>query len=111
MDPLMASIQWVAFPFAPAGWATCDGQFLPVDQNNALFDLLGTTYGGDGIDTFALPDLRSTIAVGTGWSPSATTVLGQTGQILQPASAGVSPHGTLGMTAIVALQGIFPQQD
>jgi len=49
----------VGFNFAPKGWATCDGQVLPLAQNQALFSLLGTTFGGDGRSTFALPDLRS----------------------------------------------------
>src|SRR3954447_3636441 len=56
------------FDFAPHGWALCDGQFLPINQNQALFSLLGTTYGGDGRTTFALPDLRSRVPVGFGSS-------------------------------------------
>ncbi len=58
-DAFMAEIRMVAFNFAPHGWATCDGQLLPLMQNQALFSLLGTTYGGDGQSTFALPDFRS----------------------------------------------------
>ena len=55
----MGEIRMVGFNFAPAGWAFCDGQLMPIPQNQALFSLLGTTYGGDGISTFALPDFRS----------------------------------------------------
>ena len=57
-DPFVAEIRIVPFNFAPRGWAFCDGQLLPISQNTALFSLLGTTYGGDGRATFALPDLR-----------------------------------------------------
>jgi microcystin-dependent protein len=57
-DPFVAEIRVVGFNFAPLGWATCDGQLMPLSQNPALFSLLGTTYGGDGKSTFALPDLQ-----------------------------------------------------
>jgi microcystin-dependent protein len=56
-DPFVAEIRIFGFNFAPTGWATCDGQLLPLSQNTALFSLLGTTYGGDGKSNFALPDL------------------------------------------------------
>jgi microcystin-dependent protein len=58
-----------AFSFAPQGWALCNGQLLPIAQNQALFSLLGTTYGGDGRTTFALPDLRSRVPVHQGQGP------------------------------------------
>lgn len=57
-EPFLAEIRMVAFNFAPRGWAFCDGQFLPINQNQALYSLLGTIYGGDGRVNFALPDLR-----------------------------------------------------
>ncbi|MYN20173.1 phage tail protein [Rugamonas sp. FT107W] len=57
-DPFVAEIRLFAGNFAPTGWATCDGQLLPISQNTALFSLLGTQYGGDGKSTFALPNLR-----------------------------------------------------
>jgi microcystin-dependent protein len=57
-DPFVAEIRVVGFNFAPLGWATCDGQLMPISQNTTLFSLLGTTYGGDGTSTFALPDLQ-----------------------------------------------------
>ena len=56
----------VAFGFAPRGWARCDGQLLPINQNQALFSLLGTMYGGDGRTTFALPDMRGRVGLGFG---------------------------------------------
>src|ERR1700759_1289869 len=57
-DPFVAEIRIFAFNFPPKGWAFCDGQLLPISQNTALFSLLGTTYGGDGKSTFALPNLQ-----------------------------------------------------
>jgi microcystin-dependent protein len=57
-EPFLAEVRIVGFNFPPRGWATCDGQILPIDQNQSLYSLLGTTYGGDGRTTFALPDLR-----------------------------------------------------
>ena len=62
-DPFVAEIRIFPFWFAPRGWATCDGQLLPISQNTALFSLLGTTYGGDGKSTFALPDLNGRVPV------------------------------------------------
>ena len=61
--PFMSEIQIYAFNFAPKGWAQCNGQLLPINQNQALFSLLGTTYGGNGQTTFALPDLRGRVAI------------------------------------------------
>ena len=58
-EPFLAEIKIIGFNFAPRGWAYCDGQILPINQNQSLYSLLGTTYGGDGRTTFALPDLRS----------------------------------------------------
>ncbi len=57
-EPFLAEVRIVGFNFAPRGWAACDGQLLPINQNQSLYSLLGTTYGGDGRTTFALPDLR-----------------------------------------------------
>jgi microcystin-dependent protein len=57
-EPFLAEIRLFAFDFPPAGWATCDGQLLPITQNQSLYSLLGTTYGGNGRTSFALPDLR-----------------------------------------------------
>lgn len=56
--PFLGEISWVAFNFPPHGWAFCNGQLLSINQNQALFSLLGTTYGGDGVTSFGLPDLR-----------------------------------------------------
>jgi microcystin-dependent protein len=68
--PFLAEIRIMSFNFPPQGWAMCDGQLLPINQNEALFELLGTTYGGDGKVNFGLPNLqgRTPIHVGTGHS-------------------------------------------
>jgi microcystin-dependent protein len=65
-DPFVAEIRVFGFTFAPKGWATCDGQLLPISQNTALFSLLGTFYGGDGKSTFALPNLQGSAALHEG---------------------------------------------
>lgn len=72
MDPYIGEIRCFGFTFAPQGWAQCNGQLLSIAQNTALFSLLGTTYGGDGRTTFALPDLRGRTAVGSGQGPGQT---------------------------------------
>src|SRR5439155_9051269 len=64
--PFLGQIAIFAFGFAPKGWAQCNGQLLPINQNQALFSLLGTMYGGDGRVNFALPDLRSRIPISFG---------------------------------------------
>lgn len=65
-DPFVAEIRIFPFNFAPTGWAFCDGQILPIAQNTALFSLLGTTYGGNGQTTFALPNLQGSAALHPG---------------------------------------------
>ena len=69
MDPFVGEIRMFAGNFAPQGWAFCDGQLLAVSQNDALFSLLGTIYGGDGRTTFGLPDLRGRIPIHAGSRP------------------------------------------
>ncbi len=66
MDEYIGIIKIFAGNFAPRGWAMCNGQLLPIAQNTALFSILGTTYGGDGVRTFALPNLQSRVPVGMG---------------------------------------------
>ncbi|MBC3873664.1 phage tail protein [Undibacterium flavidum] len=68
-NPFIAEIRMVPFNFAPTGWAFCDGQLLPISQNTALFALLGTTYGGDGESTFALPNLQGSAIMHPGQGP------------------------------------------
>ena len=79
-DPYIGEIRLVAFNFAPQGWALCNGQILPISQNQALFVLLGTTYGGNGVTTFALPDLRGRAPIHAGQGPGLSNYsLGQIG--------------------------------
>jgi len=68
-DPFVAEIRIFPFNFAPTGWAFCDGQLMPLSQNTALFSLLGTTYGGDGKSTFALPNLKGRAPMHPGQGP------------------------------------------
>ena len=67
-EPFLAEIRIVGFNFAPRGWAFCDGQILPINQNQSLYSLLGTTYGGDGRTSFALPDMRGRTPIHVGSS-------------------------------------------
>ena len=65
-EPFLSEIRIMSFEFAPKGWALCNGQLLPINQNQALFSLLGTTFGGDGRVNFALPDLRARVPIHVG---------------------------------------------
>ena len=65
-EPFLSEIRIMSFVFAPKGWALCNGQLLPINQNQALFSLLGTTFGGDGRVNFALPDLRARVPIHVG---------------------------------------------
>jgi microcystin-dependent protein len=79
MDPFVAEIRIFPFNFAPKGWAFCNGQLMPISQNTALFSLLGTTYGGDGKATFALPNLQGSVPLNHGQGPGLSLYdLGQT---------------------------------
>jgi microcystin-dependent protein len=97
-QPFVGQIIAVGFNFAPAGWALCQGQLLPIDQNQALFSLLGTTFGGNGTTTFGLPDLRGRGALGMGQGPGlGSYVLGQAAGVesatLAGAQIGSHVHG------------------
>src|SRR5216117_777036 len=74
--PFMSEIKIISWNFAPKGWAFCNGQFLPINQNQALFSLLGTMYGGNGQTTFALPDFRDR----TGIHQGSSFTIGQAGE-------------------------------
>lgn len=79
-EPFLGQLLCVPYNFAPRGWAFCSGQILPISQNTALFSLLGTTYGGNGQTTFALPDLRGRSALSSGQGPGLSSYsLGQVG--------------------------------
>lgn len=72
-QPFIGEIRMFGGNFAPAGWAFCDGQLIPISENDALFTLIGTTYGGDGQETFALPNLQSRVPIHAGTDPKGTT--------------------------------------
>jgi microcystin-dependent protein len=79
-DQYLGEIRMFAGNFAPQGWALCNGQLLPISQNTALFSLIGTYYGGDGVQTFALPNLQSRVPVHQGQGPGLSPyVIGQAG--------------------------------
>jgi microcystin-dependent protein len=79
-DPFIGEIRIFPFSFAPSGWAFCNGQLLPLSQNTALFAILGTTYGGDGKSTFALPDIQGRAVMHPGQGPGLSLHdLGETG--------------------------------
>lgn len=77
-EPFLSEIKIVSFNFPPKGWALCNGQFLPINQNQALFALLGTTYGGNGQTTFALPNLRGRVPIHMGKSNTLGEAAGTT---------------------------------
>lgn len=80
-EPFLGQIAFVPYNFVPKNWAPCNGQLLPISQNQALFALLGTTYGGNGTTTFALPDMRGRVLVHEGQAPGGPTnyTMGQIG--------------------------------
>ncbi|MEX2216566.1 MAG: tail fiber protein [Phycisphaeraceae bacterium] len=137
-EPLLGEVGLFATSNAPQGWELADGHLLSINQNQALFALLGTTYGGDGITTFALPDLRGRTAIHAGDGPGLTPqILGQTGGLgeiilseaqmpshdhtLLPSAdltgntGGSQPHSNMAPTTalnyIIATAGLFPSQN
>ena len=103
-EPFLAEVRIVGFNFAPRGWAFCDGQILPINQNQSLYSLLGTTYGGDGRTSFALPDLRGRTPIHVGRSNGgADHLLGQkSGEETHTLSAAEMPnhdHNLVGSSA------------
>ncbi len=133
-EPYLGEIRMFAGNFAPRGWALCDGQLLAVNQNDALFSLLGTMYGGDGRTTFGVPDLRGRVPMHAGTGPGLTQKrLGQKGGsevltlLARKAVAKAQPGGDVeGVTGkqqistyqpytvvnfIIAVQGIYPSRN
>ena len=81
-QPYVGEIRMFGFSFAPAGWAFCNGALMPISENEVLFQLIGTTYGGDGEETFALPNLASRIPLHIGTGPGGITYqLGESGGV------------------------------
>jgi microcystin-dependent protein len=127
--PLLGEIRMFAGNFAPAGWALCDGQLLSIRENTALFSLLGTSYGGDGLSTFALPDLRGRVPLHAGAAPGLPCrALGEsgggepvrlaqenameeeTGTAVDQAEVSPAMQPFLCVHFIIALQGAFPSR-
>src|SRR5258708_5738869 len=77
--PYVGQLMLAGFNFAPVGWALCNGQLLAIAENETLFALIGTTYGGDGATTFALPDLQGRVPIHQGQGPVSNYIIGQNG--------------------------------
>lgn len=104
-DPFIGQVRIFSGNFPPHGWALCNGQLLPIAQNTALFSILGTTYGGDGRTTFALPNLQNAMPMGAGQGPGLSPVelgesLGSATVSLQPAQIPAHTHAV--QTAVAA---------
>jgi microcystin-dependent protein len=97
-EPFLGELRLVPYEFAPEGWAFANGQVLPISQNTALFSLMGTLYGGDGVSTFALPDLRGRVPVSSGQGPGLSpyilgATLGSESESLTLAQIAAHTHG------------------
>ena len=95
-DPFLGEIKIVSFAFAPKGWAVCNGQLLPISQNQALFSLLGTTFGGDGRTTFALPNLQGRAPVHVGKEVPLGQTAGEENHTLTTAEMPAHDHRVFG---------------
>jgi microcystin-dependent protein len=94
-EPFLSEIRIMSFNFAPKGWALCDGQLLPINQNQALFSLLGTTFGGNGQTTFALPDLRGRTPVHVGGGYALGTQGGEESHTLSQSELPTHTHALM----------------
>src|SRR3954462_5845515 len=92
-EPFLAELKLVPFNFAPKGWALCNGQFLPINQNQPLFALLGTTYGGNGQTTFALPNLQGRTPISMGNSHNLGESAGETAHTVNVSELPAHNHG------------------
>ena len=112
MEPLIAEIKLFAGNFPPRGYAFCDGQLMPINSNDALFSLIGTTYGGDGRTNFALPDLRGRAPIHAGHAPNLPNVSQgqQSGNTAVGKGTDTQTTPTLAVRYIIALQGMFPSR-
>lgn len=100
--PYLGEIKLVSFNFAPKGWAFCDGQMMPINQNQALFALLGTTYGGNGQTTFALPDLRGRMPLHAGYEVSLGEAGGEFAHTLSMSEMPSHTHRAYASTALAS---------
>src|SRR6201994_4064127 len=115
--PFMSEIRIMSFNFAPKGWAQCNGQLLPINQNQALFSLLGTTYGGDGRVNFGLPDLRSRAPIHMGSGHTLGERGGEQGHTLSISEIPTHVHTVNGSSAtgtqpvpVSAFSGVAAEQ-
>lgn len=106
MDYFIGEVRLVSFTTVPKNWAICNGALLPINQNQALFSLLGTAYGGDGIRTFGLPDLRSRIPVGFGNNNPLGPGGGSEQVTLTPATLPVHAHGSTSGTVKTSTEAL-----
>ena len=98
-EPFLSELRIFSFSFAPKGWATCNGQLLPINQNQALFSLLGTTYGGNGQTNFALPDLRGRTPIHEGGGHTLGERAGEEAHTLNLQEMPQHPHTAFATTA------------
>lgn len=98
-EPFLSEIRIMSFGFAPKGWALCDGQLLPINQNQALFSLLGTTYGGDGRVNFGLPNLQGRAPIHMGGGHTLGERGGEQAHTLSISEIPAHTHGVNGSTA------------
>src|SRR5689334_19644429 len=101
-EPFLAEIRMMSFNFAPKGWALCDGQLLPINQNQALFSLLGTTYGGNGQTNFALPNLRGRAPLHEGAGHTLGEAAGSTAVTINTQSMPTHTHFLSSNMAVVS---------
>jgi microcystin-dependent protein len=101
-EPFLSEIKIFSFNYAPRGWAMCNGQFLPINQNQALFSLLGTTYGGNGQTTFALPDLRGNVPLHDGNGHTLGQKAGEQAHTLTQSELPQHVHDFSSNTAVVS---------
>jgi microcystin-dependent protein len=106
MDAFIGEIRLVGFNYAPKNWALCQGQLLPVSTNQALFSLLGTTYGGDGRTTFGLPNLNGRVPMGVGSGTPLGAVMGAETVALTADTMPAHLHGGISGTLATALGGL-----
>src|SRR4029077_19479682 len=104
-EPFLGEVKIISWNFPPKGWTFCNGQLLPINQNQALFSILGTTYGGDGGVTFGLPNLQGRMPVHVGDGIVLGELGGETAHTLNISELPAHPHGTVASTAAPSLPG------